>query len=172
LRLGHGDGRDVAVERPAAIAPQRANPESNGMTKYSRLPELLFVGLTLAAIGFAVHLSLGPGQYSFYQFGDRSRSTYDPRPVVLVCLLMGLEAVVAGIALFARRPRRLWIRCAIGLSVLAPWTFFSTMYFVHAPEYVLFRHLWAWALVLLLVLFGSGSAIRQLSRRVRRQQAV
>jgi hypothetical protein len=131
------------------------------MSQRSRSAFLLFAGATLAAIGFAVYLGLAPGASS-YQFGDR---TDDPRPVVLVCLLMTAEAFAAGIALFARRPRLLWVRCAIGLSVLLPWAFFSTMFFVHAPEYVVFRHLWSWSLVLLLILSGTWSAIRVAARR-------
>jgi hypothetical protein len=140
------------------------------MTKRSRAAVILFSTVSLAAIGFAVYLSLDPRQYFFYGSEDRAQWAYDVVPVVLICAVMALEAGVVGVALFSQKPRILWIRCGVALAILLPWTSLSTMFFVHAPGYVLFRHLWAWVLVLLLVAVGFSSAIRQFSSRSRREQ--
>lgn len=121
---------------------------------------------TLAAIAFAVYLSLDPGNYFFYEPEDRAKWHYEPGSVAIICFLMLAESLVTLAALISPKPRELWLRCLLGLCLLGPWTLVSTMFFVHMPMYVLFRHLWVWLLVISLVLVGAASGIRQLFLRL------
>jgi len=128
---------------------------------------LLFALATLVAVAYAVHLSLNPDYYFFRRPEDRASWAYHPSSVAFVCGVMLVEALVACLAIVASRPKALWVRCLIGLLLLGPWSFFSTMLVVHMPGYTLFHHLWVWLLVLVLVVVGAVSAIRQLYLRSR-----
>jgi hypothetical protein len=128
---------------------------------------LLFGVATAAAIGYAVHLSLNPNYYFFYNSQDRASWVYDAESVAFICGFMLLESAVACLAIVATRPRQLWARCVLALLALGPWAFVSTMYVVHMPGYTLFHHLWVWLLVLLLAACLVSSVIRQLVLRSR-----
>ena len=129
----------------------------------------LFVAAALVAVAYAVQLSLNPDHYFFRRPGDRAGWVYDPGNVALVCSLMLAEAVLACIALVARHPQGLWLRCLLGLVFLGPWALFSTMFVVHMPGYTLFHHLWVWLLVVVLAVVALGSMTRQLYARLRRK---
>lgn len=131
---------------------------------------LLFALATLAAIAYTVHLSLGPQHYFFRNPEDRASWLHEPSNVALVCGVMLIEAAVACLAMVATRPKQLWARCLIGLLLLGPWALFSTMLVVHVPGYILFHHLWVWLLVLVLTISLSGSIIRQLYFRIRKDR--
>jgi hypothetical protein len=123
---------------------------------------------TLAAVGFAVHLSLNPNNYFFYRPEDLAKWVYDPGSVAFVCLLIFAEALLAWAALIASRPGRLWLRCLFALLLLVPWAAGSTMFVVHMPAYTLFHHLWVWSLVALMGISAAPSALRQLLGRLRK----
>lgn len=127
---------------------------------------LLFAVATVAAIAYAMHLSLNPGYYFFYKPEDRASWVHDPEDVALVCAVMLMESAVACGAFVANRPKPLWGRCTIALLVLGPWSFLSTMYVVHMPGYILFHHVWVWLLVLILAVCLVSSIIRRLVLRV------
>jgi len=122
---------------------------------------------TLAAIGFAVYLSLDPNNYFFHWPEDRERWVYHPGSVAVVCAFMLAAAALTLLALISPRPRALWLRCLLALTFLGPWALFSTMFVVHMPAYSLFHHLWVWLLVAVLLLVAVGSATKQLYRRLR-----
>lgn len=132
-----------------------------------RIIVVLFSATTVAAVGYAIHLSLNPDLYFFYRQEDRSRWVYDAGSVAFICGAMILESALACLALVASRPRDLWVRCAAGLLFLGPWAYFSTMFVIHMPAYTLFHHLWAGSLVLLLAVCLVGSIVWQLVRKFR-----
>lgn len=121
---------------------------------------LLLATVTLAAIFCVVRLGLDPDQYFFQRAEDWAGWVFQPAGVAWVCVLMLAEAVLVGAALISPRPGRLWLRCAMGATLLVPWALLSTMIVVHAPGYVLFHHLWVWALATCLVLVALASGIR------------
>jgi hypothetical protein len=128
---------------------------------------LLFALAALAAISCAIYLSLNPDYFYFRNPEDRASWAYPSSSVAFVCGVMLVEALVACLAVVANRPRALWFRCLLGLLLIGPWSFFSTMFVVHMPGYILFHHLWVWLLVLVVALVGITSAIRQLYLRLR-----
>lgn len=128
---------------------------------------LLFALTALAAVGYAVYLSLDAGYYFFRRPEDRANWVYHPGSVAFVCGVMLAEALFACLAIVANRPKALWVRCLTGLLLLGPWSLFSTMFVVHMPGYTLFHHLWVWLLVWVLVAIGAASAIRRLYLRFR-----
>ena|SRR5687768_7288053 len=128
---------------------------------------LILLGATSGAIAFTIHLSLDPQNYSLQ---ERASWVYDPQHVLLIIGLMLAEAACAGAALFLPRPRALWLRCLLGLLVLAPWALTVTPFVIHMPRYVLFHHLWVWLLILLLTITALGSIVHQLLPRWRRSR--
>jgi len=122
---------------------------------------------TLAAVGFAVYLSLDPDNYFFYGPDDRAKWVYHPGSVAFVCSFMLAEAALTLLALIASRPQALWLRCLLGLALLGPWALLSTMAVMHVPVYTLFHHLWVWSLVLSLLLVALASGTRRLYLRLR-----
>ena len=137
----------------------------------SRTRKIIIVLFAVAALGAVVcdvYLSLNPDYYFFYKPQDRANWLYDPGSVSLVCCVMLVESLVAFLAFTARRPRALWVRCFIGLLVLGPWSFFSTMFVVHMPGYFLFHHLWVWLLVAVLAVGLIGSIVWQMFLRLRK----
>ena len=128
---------------------------------------LLFALATLTSAAYTVHLSLNPDYYFFNRTEDRSSWVYDPSSVAFVCGAILVEALVSCLAIVARRPKHLWVRCLIGLALLGPWALFSTMFVVHMPGYTLLHHLWVWVLVLVLFVVCVVSAVRQLYLRFR-----
>lgn len=133
------------------------------MQAQARVIVASLVGLvTLAAVAFAVHLSLDPRNYFFYAGEDRSRWAYDPWGMALFGAVMVAEATVLLAAVIAPRPSALWQRCLLGLVVLWPWAVVSTMAALHMPLHVLFHHLWVWSLVAALVLILAISGLGRL----------
>ncbi len=132
-----------------------------------RIVILMFALATIAAIACAVYLSLSPDYYYFRKPEDRTSWVYSPGSVAFVCGAMLLEALVACFAIVATRPKALWARCLLALLVLGPWSFFSTMFVVHMPGYILLHHLWVWLLVLAVAFIGVASAVRQFYWRFR-----
>lgn len=132
------------------------------MLRRSHAITLLLAFVTGAAIFQAVRLSLDPDQYFFHRLEARAEWAFAPWRVVLVCGFMLAEALVVWAALVSPRPRALWLRCLLGATCLAPCALLASMVVMHAPGYVLFHHLWEWALTLLLVLTGLFSAIQRL----------
>lgn len=126
----------------------------------------ILVLAAIAAVTFAVHLSLNPDNYFFYHPEDRATWVYHPSSVAFVCSIMFVEVAVAWAAVVIPRPRALWLRSVIGLAILGPWAYISTMVVVHMPAYTLFHHLWVWLLVMLLAVVAVGSAARQLYFRL------
>jgi hypothetical protein len=130
---------------------------------------ILFAAATFLAVTFAVYLSLDPDKYFFYRPEDRATWVYHPDSVALLCALMLFEAGVACVAVAARCPRVLWLRGLLGLVVLLPWAWYSTMIFLHTPFYVLFHHIWVWLMVLVLGLAAVGSGMAHFCVGVRRK---
>ena len=122
---------------------------------------------TVAAIAETILLSLDPGKYFFYHPADRAKWVYDPAGVAFVCGVMLAEATVLLVALVSPRPRTLWLRALLGLILLGPWALASSLFVLHLPTYVLFHHLWLWALVCGLSLIVVGSLSRSLVHRLR-----
>jgi hypothetical protein len=131
---------------------------------------LVLLAATLGAIGIAIHLSLDPKNYFSYSSQDRASWVHDTRHVVLINGLMLAEAVCAGAALFSPRPRAMWLRCFLGLIVLAPWALTVTPFVLHMPLYVLFHHLWVWLLILTLIFVALGSMLHQLLMHLRQSR--
>jgi len=103
-----------------------------------RLLVAALLGITATAIGVTVYLSLDPKNYYFALGEDPTSWVYDSRHVMLISGLMLVESVCAGAALFSPRPRRLWLRCLLGLLVLVPWALIVTPVVIHVPRYVTF----------------------------------
>src|SRR5262245_32538615 len=97
-----------------------------------------FLAATIGAVGVSVYLSLDPKSYYFPLGENRTSWVYDSRHVMLISGLMLVESVCAGAALFAPRPRMLWLRCLLGLLVLVPWALIVTPVVIHVPRYVTF----------------------------------
>ena len=95
------------------------------------LVTVVFAIVTIAAIGFAVHLSLDSGNYFYYWPEDRAKWVYPLGSVVFVCFCMLAEAVLTWAVLVASRPKALWLRCLAGLVLLGPWAVASTMLAIH-----------------------------------------
>ena len=137
------------------------------MMRGASLISLVAGVIVVIAIAYAVRLSLDPRHYFFYEAADRTTWVYRPGHVAFVCAIMLAEAALVWGVFLQPRPA-LWLRCAIGLGILGPWTLLATSVFMHAPGYVLFHHLWAWSLVGLLTLAASGSGGWLVYRRLRR----
>ena len=121
---------------------------------------------TVAAVLFAIYLSLDSGNYFFQRAEDRAEWSHDPVHVAFVCGLMLAEAAWAGGAVLVRWPRWLWARCALALLILLPWAVVACQVVLHMPAYVLFHHVWVLLLVAGLSIAALGSASGHLwSRR-------
>lgn len=142
-------------ERPGALPPRTR-----------KFIALAFSLATIAAIAWAVSVSLDPDQYYFHDPEARAGWRHPSASVAIVSGVMLLEAMAACLAIISPRPAALWLRCFLALLLLGPWALVSTLFVVHAPGYILIRHLWVWLLVLTLVVTGTGSALRQLWLRV------
>ena len=78
-----------------------------------------------------------------------------------------LEAAIVYVALDERRTSPLWVRAALALLVLGPWSLFSTLFVVHAPRFILLHALWVWTLLAALAGTFIVSAIAALLLRTR-----
>ena len=124
----------------------------------------LLAAMTLGSTGFAVYLSLDPSLYFFYGHEDRSLWAHPTGHVAFVCSFLLAETVLFSVVLLARRPARLWLRAILGLSVLGPWAFITSLGFIHMPGYVVFHNLWLWLLLLVLALVQVASLAKNLFR--------
>lgn len=123
---------------------------------------------TVAAVLFAMYLSLDSGNDFFHREEDPAGGTHEPVHVALVCGLILAEAVWAGGAVLGRWPRWLWARCAVALLILLPWAIVACHVVLHMPAYVLFHHVWVLLLAAGLSLAALGSASGHLWSRLRR----
>jgi hypothetical protein len=113
--------------------------------------------LTLLAVGWTVYLSLDPEKYFYYRPEDMAAWKWDPLAVAVVCGIMIVGTGLISVVFVLQKPRRLWLRTLLILVPVGTWTFISTSYFLHMPAYVLFHHLWFFAItgVLLIVFLAS-----------------
>jgi hypothetical protein len=131
--------------------------------RYRRITVYLFGVVAGLALAFDIYLSLDPERYFFYWPEDRAKWLYDFRPVAVYCAIMLAEGAIACAAIVARRPQFLWLRSLLGLAVLVPWAWYSTMFVVHMPFYILFHHVWVWLLVLCLAAVFVVSVVTQVA---------
>ena len=131
----------------------------------------LYLATALLAVLYAVYLSLDVDNYFFYTEKHRATWEYSLGHVAVVCSIMLVEAAVAFLAVFALRPRWLWMRCSLGFLVLGLWAAWSATVVMHMPVYVIFHHLWVWMLIALLIVVAVGAVARQLYLRFRTKVA-
>ena len=109
-----------------------------------------------------VRVSWDPSTYHRYSFESVDDWVHPTSDVALVCGLVVLETMVLLAIFLAPKPARLWSRALIGGLFFLPWAFFSTLFIIHAPIYLILHHLWVWFLAALLILSAIGSRIQHL----------
>jgi hypothetical protein len=135
-----------------------------------RLVTLLFGLAYIASAGFAISLALDPKTYFFYTEAERAAWHFDPRPVAVVCLVMLAELLLVRAALVGRWNRPLWVRALVAAAALTPWALLCSVYFLHAPGYLLFHIIWLWGLVAVLAVSIVASLIIAGAHRLWRGQ--
>ncbi|GEM_PF-1867091 len=135
-----------------------------------RRPSLItgcLAAATLLAIVCVIGISLDADSY----YVDEARPAawvYRPGIVALVCAVMLAEVALVWAAFVSVWPRALWVRCGLAMIFLGPWALLVSQFVVRMPVYVVFHHLWLWALAALLVLAALASMVRGVYSRLTR----
>ena len=121
---------------------------------------IISIGLcALAVIGLAIYISYDLEYYFFRHQSDQGNWQHPTANVMLFCTFILVEGIVLSLILTAPLPTRLWVRGIIGSIVLIPWVYYSTLFVLHMPGYILIHHLWAWVITFITAVVSLISAI-------------